>query len=105
MNVKKTIKKIVAIGAGAALVGATILGAVASLDNYPGNMVTEGMFNGKIVVGANAATQDVVGAIDIAASLQAAAVTEVAVGDTEETVTVEDGYEFTGATELIYGNS
>ena len=91
MNVKKTIKKIVALGAGAVLVGATILGAVATdLASYPEPFVQDGAFDAKIVVGANAATQDVVGAIDIAASLQAAAKTEIPM-DGMETITVEGG--------------
>jgi hypothetical protein len=75
MNVRKAIKKIVAIGAGVTMVGATIMGAMAALDAYPTNYITDGVFNGKVVVGENAATSDVVGAIDIAASLQAEAKT------------------------------
>lgn len=80
MNAKKTVKKILALGAGATMVGATIMGAAAyNLAEYPAPFVMDGMANGKIVVGAQAATQDVLGAIDIAASLQAAAVTKESV--------------------------
>ncbi len=78
MNVKKTIKKIVALGAGATMVGATMMGAMAQsqqdmgLEDYPGMWMDDGQFQGKLVVGEDAATSDVLGSIDIAASLQAA---------------------------------
>jgi len=74
MDMKKTAKKIAALVAGATMLGATIMGATAlDLSNYPAPFVTDGVFSGKIVVGAEAATSDVVGAIDLAASLQALA--------------------------------
>ncbi|MBW3001241.1 S-layer protein, partial [Candidatus Woesearchaeota archaeon] len=66
-------KKIAALVAGTTMLGATIMGAAADLSDYPAPFVTNGVFDGKIVVGASAATSDVVGAIDIAASLQAEA--------------------------------
>lgn len=101
MNVKKTIKKVVALGAGAVLVGATILGAVATdLADYPEPFVKDGVYDAKIVVGADAATQDVVGAIDIAASLQAAAKEEIPM-DGETTYSVADGYKFESSDTLI----
>ncbi len=97
MKIKKAIKKIVALGAGATMVGATLLGAMATdLSNYPAPFVQDGSINNAmIVVGANAATSDVIGAIDISASLQAAAYSEeeVSTGTSETTVTggeVED---------------
>ena len=71
MRVKKAIKKIAALGVGATMLGATVLGAMAAdLANYPEPFVDTGLFNGYIVVGDNAAAEDVVGAIDIAAALQ-----------------------------------
>lgn len=74
MDMKKTAKKIAALVAGTTMLGATIMGATAlDLSNYPAPFVTNGVFSGKIVVGAKAATSDVVGAIDLAASLQASA--------------------------------
>jgi hypothetical protein len=73
MDMKKTAKKISALVAGATMIGATIMGASADLGSYPAPFVTNGVFNGKIVVGERAATSDVVGAIDLAASLQAEA--------------------------------
>ncbi len=82
------------------MVGATMVGALADLGNYPAPFVnSDGAFSGAIVIGANAATSDVLGAIDIAASLQAEAKTgtpiaggEVAVvgGDTIDTYNLND---------------
>jgi len=72
MDMKKTAKKIGALVTGASMLGATIMGATAlDLSSYPAPFVSNGVFSGKIVVGAKAATSDVVGAIDLAASLQA----------------------------------
>ncbi len=87
MRVKKAIKKLVALGAGASMVGATIFGAMAAtydLSMYPAPFVKDGAFNAMIVVGEAAATNDVLGAIDIATNLQYAAkvVKEVDVGTT-----------------------
>lgn len=78
------IKRIVALGTGATMVGATLMGAMAvsSLSEYPAPYVTNGIFAGKLVVGDNAAPADVIGAIDIAASLQRAAKSAVSCGGT-----------------------
>lgn len=76
-------KKIVALTAGAAMVGATIFGAVAAdLSQYPAPFITDGAFDGAIVVGELAKSTDVIGSIELAAGLQAAAVktTPVVVG-------------------------
>jgi len=93
VNVKNKIKKVFAVAVSAALVGTT-LAAVAAYDlsDYPAPFVEDGMFNGAIVVGETAATTDVLGAIDIAASLQAEATTPVATGDAQATTTVTGGY-------------
>ncbi|MFH1506018.1 MAG: hypothetical protein ABIE94_03425 [archaeon] len=89
---KKAIKRILALGAGATLVGATIMGAMAlTLADYPKPFVTDGMYDATIVVGERAATSDVLGAIDIAASLQAEARTATAVEVESGTVVVTDG--------------
>jgi hypothetical protein len=96
MNIKQTIKKMSALATGVAMIGATVMGAVAyDLSSYPQPFVsTNGSFNGKIVVGShgtNAAgiASDMLGVADIAASLQAAAKTPVAVSG--GTVTVSNG--------------
>jgi len=80
MKVRKAIQKIAAIGAGLSMVGATILGAMAAdLSEYPDPLfIKDGQFNGVIVVGDRAAAEDVVGAINIATSLQYAVAQPVA---------------------------
>ena len=71
MEVKKTIKKVLALATGISMVGTTLLGAMAaSLSEYPSPFVKNGMFDALIVVGEKAAAEDVVGSIDIAQSLQ-----------------------------------
>jgi hypothetical protein len=71
MRVRKAIKKIAALSAGVSMVGATMLGAMAAdLADYPNMFVSNGQFDGLIVVGDKAAAEDVVGSIDIATSLQ-----------------------------------
>ena len=94
MNVKKSAKKVFAIAAGLALVGTTVMGALAyDLSNYPAPFVEDGMAKGVIVVGENAATSDVLGAIDIAASLQAISTTGTAIAGSNA-VAVEGGKDF-----------
>jgi len=73
MDVKKAVKKVVAMGAGASMLGATVLGAMAAdLSDYPAPFVSGGQFNALIVVGANSRSIDTIGAVDIATGLQAA---------------------------------
>ena len=53
MDIRKTVKKIAALVAGTTMVGATIMGAMAlDLSDYPAPFVSDGVFDGKIVVGA-----------------------------------------------------
>jgi hypothetical protein len=72
MEVKKAIKKVIALGAGATMVGATILGAVATADlaNYPAFFVKDGVFNGMVVVGESAQSVDTLAALDIAPNMR-----------------------------------
>jgi hypothetical protein len=80
MNVKNIVRKAVALGSGAALVGTTLMGAMAyDLSTYPAKFIVDGKFDGKIIVGEKAATTDVLGSIDIAASLQGASVSKIPV--------------------------
>jgi len=66
----RAIKKIVALATGATMLGATIMGAMAAdLANYPAPFVTGCDFDGAIVVGDDAASSDVVGAVDISTTL------------------------------------
>ena len=105
MKVKNAIKKIVALGTGAVMLGATVMGAAAAdLGDYPSPFVQNGVFSGKVVVGESAATSDLLGALDIATSLQRAATTPVSIsgagisvtdGETEEVplgANVANGY-------------
>jgi hypothetical protein len=104
MNVKRTIKKIVALGAGATMVGATIMGAMAQLEGFPGDWIRDGTFDGKIVVGQTASTSDVLGAIDIAAALQAASTVEARVevpGAAGKTVLTGDVVEIGDASNML----
>jgi hypothetical protein len=92
MEIKRVMKKVVALGTGATMVGATLLGALAAADlsQYPSPLfVKDGKFDGIIVVGDTAAGEDVVGAIDIATSLQYASKTVVSGTGTGVTSTVE----------------
>jgi len=95
MRTKAVIKKMAALGTGIAMMGATMMGAMAAdLGDYPGLFLKNNKFNAAIVVGDQAAASDVVGAIDLAASLQYAAREEktISVGGTT-TVTASDGVE------------
>jgi len=73
LRAKKTIKKLVALSVGAAMVGATMGGAVAAADlstlHQAGTILSsDGNFDAYVVVGKNADPADVVGAIDVAAA-------------------------------------
>lgn len=68
-----------ALGAGASMVGATIMGAVAAADlnDWPSPFLTkEKKLDAFFVFGDNAAASDVAGAVDLATALQASAVVE-----------------------------
>ncbi|RMF06802.1 S-layer protein [Candidatus Woesearchaeota archaeon] len=105
MRVRKAIKKIVALGAGVTMMGATLLGAMAAADlaNYPDMFIKDGKFDGYLVVGDNAAAADVVGVTNIAASLQAVSVktTYVSVGTAAET-SVDDGVKIDKTSDHLY---
>lgn len=76
MKVRNIIHKAAVVGSSAAMLGATVMGALAyDLADYPMNFIVDGQFDGKIVIGEKAATSDVLGAVDISASLQANSVT------------------------------
>ncbi len=111
MKLKRAIKRIVALGTGATMVGATILGAMAQADytlaDYPQPFIEDGSFNGLIVVGAEAKTEDVLGSIDIATSLQYSATVKKAVPGTGTTIDVEgEGVKIeTDSNEVAIGDS
>jgi len=94
MKVRKAIKKIVALGLGVSMLGATLLGATAAdFKDYPKPMFIgeNGAFNGVIIVGDTAKTEDVVGATNVLASIQAAAVKETTVSVGSGTTTTFSG--------------
>ena len=81
---QKTLKKLGTVMMGSLLMGATLLGpasAAVTLDQYPAPFATVDGISSVIVVGATAATEDVVGAINIGAKL-------AQTGAEEQTVTV-----------------
>ncbi len=88
LKARETVKRVAAITAGATLLGATAMGAVAAADlgDYPAPFVADGDLVGLVVVGSDAAAGDIVGAGDIISTLTQAAVTTVAgTGTTEVT--------------------
>jgi hypothetical protein len=94
MNIKQTIKKVSALATGVAMLGATVMGAVAyDLSNYPYPYIQDGAFSGKLVIGTKGTpagiASDYAGMVDIATSLQAAAKSPIAVSG--GTVTVQGG--------------
>jgi len=69
--IKQTIKRVFAVGAGVIMLGATAMGAMAAdLSNYPDMFVKDGVFDGYLVVGENAASVDNLAMTDIAASMK-----------------------------------
>ena len=71
MKFKNAIKKIAALGTGVTMLGATLMGAMAAdLADYPNMFMKDDKFNAVVVVGDNALPIDIVGAIDMAFSLQ-----------------------------------
>lgn len=105
MKAMKAIKKMVALGMGLTMVGATIFGASAyTLSGWPAPFVVDGTpaTNLAIIVGANAAGSDVVGAVDVIQSLQTSAVKRVAsAGGPTQTVIEGDAVEIGSTSDLL----
>jgi hypothetical protein len=92
MKIKRVVKKVAALGTGATMVGATLLGALAAADlsQYPDPLfIKNGVFDGIIVVGDEAASSDVVGSVDIATALQFASTSTSASGGAGVVTSVE----------------
>jgi hypothetical protein len=102
MNTKKLFKRITAVATGATMLGATVMGAFAgNLNNYPNDFVTDGVFNGLIVLGENAATVDNLASIDIATSM-------MSTSSSGSTMTVVEGDSWlakSGSDELEFSES
>jgi len=98
MELKKTVKRIAALGAAGIMLGTTVLSAMAaaSLNNYPTPFIKDGKFDGLIVVGKNAAAQDVIGAVDIGTSLQYGMKTTTSTSCGGNVVTIDNGVKITG---------
>ena len=66
------VKRLFAVGVGAAMIGATAMGALAAADlkDYPAMFVKDGTFNGYFVVGEKAASVDNLAMTDIASSMK-----------------------------------
>ncbi len=95
MRIKKAVKKIVALTTGVIMLGATVLGATATdLSQYPNPLfIKDGNFNGLIVIGADASTSDMLGAMDIISALQATTMSGTLQVGTEASVnTIGDVY-------------
>ncbi|MEM4337028.1 MAG: S-layer protein, partial [Candidatus Woesearchaeota archaeon] len=108
MEVKKAIKKVVALAAGATMMGATVFSALAAdLSQYPAPFVKDGKFDAFIVVGDKAAAEDVVGAVDIGASLQFEMRKETTVSLGTADVLISDGVKIkgTGSEVFNYGEN
>ncbi|MBR9678957.1 MAG: S-layer protein [Nanoarchaeota archaeon] len=67
LKIKRTAKKLAAVGTGALVAGMTLTGAAfaADLSGLPAPIVSSGAFDAYVVVGTNAATIDVAGAIEL----------------------------------------
>jgi hypothetical protein len=74
MKIKRMVKRLMAVGTGAAMLGATAMGALAAVDlnTYPQMFVKDGVFSGVTVVGATAQSIDVVAQTDIIANMKIA---------------------------------
>lgn len=92
MEVRKVLRKATAIAASVSFIGATMLSAVAQdLKDYPSPFVKDGQFDAFIVVGADAQPSDVVGAVDVGASLQFSLKKATTVGTGASEATISEG--------------
>ncbi len=98
MKAIQRIKKMVALGMGLTMVGATIMGASAlNLNNFPAPFIIEGTpaSNLVVVVGEHAAASDIIGLGEIAAKLQQEAkVTKPVQGSSVTTTLTGDSFQF-----------
>lgn len=72
MKIKRMVKRLLAVGAGAVMLGATAAGAFAAADlkSYPTMFVKDGSFDGVLVVGEKAQPIDNLALTDIAANMK-----------------------------------
>ncbi|MBI4453199.1 hypothetical protein HY636_00985 [Candidatus Woesearchaeota archaeon] len=96
MKLNKTVKKIAALSLGASMVGATLLGAMATADlgNFPTMFINaDGKFDGVFVVGKNSKAEDIIGQNMLVSAVQVVAVKKTPIVGAAVTKTVSDGYE------------
>ncbi len=105
MKAIQAIKKMVALGMGLTMVGATIFGAsAAKLSDYPAPFIVNGTpaSNLAIIVGDAADGSDVIGAVDIIQSLQSQAVIKTASAGAPSQLVVEgDAVEIGSTSDLL----
>ena len=107
MKIKKTVKKIAALGIGVSMVGATMLGAMAAADltNFPTMFINEdGQFDGVFVVGKNSKAEDIIGQNMLVSAMQVVAVKKTPIAGASSSASVSDGYEM-GNEDLYYNLS
>src|SRR3990167_1086235 len=100
MRFQKAIKRMIALGTGAIMVGSSVFGAV-DLANYPAPFVKDGKFSGVLVVGNKAAAEDVIGISDIISSLQFAATKKVSSGGGSELSAEGDAWKVGTSTKIL----
>ncbi len=104
--IRKTMKRIAAIGTGVAMVGATLTGAMAlDLSDYPAPFVVDGVYDDSnaLVVGDLADAADTLGLVDIATGLQYES--RIAIESDSTTVSVTGGKTEAVATHLGLSNT
>lgn len=107
MKATKAIKKMVALGVGLTMVGATVFGASAAmLSDYPAPFVVGGVpaSNLAIIVGDAADGSDVVGAVDVIQGLQTSAVVKTAMGGGTGVTVEGDAVEIGSTSDLLEVN-
>src|SRR3989338_4821252 len=111
MELRKTVKKIAALGMGASMLGATVIGAMAAGDlaGFPTNFISaDGKFDGMFVVGKNAKAEDIIGLSSIQTSVQQVAVKKTPknanAAATSTAVDVTGGYKI-GSNDWYYNQS
>lgn len=96
MKLRTTVKKIAALGIGVSMVGATILGAMATADlgNFPTMFINEeGKFDGVFVVGKQAKAEDIIGQNMLVSAIQSVAIKKTPIAGAAVSTSVSDGKE------------
>ena len=103
MEIKRAIKKIIALGTGATMVGATVLGAMAAanLANYPAPFVTEDhQWDAVSIIGATSTAEDNVAITDIVLGLKTYEI-GTTTGTSATTTLVGDAYQITKSSDPL----